>query len=158
MNYLHKFKIGKIIINTIITNRIRLKVMISLMLHIKYTGGVIMEIEILNEVLSKLNNIESHISSLKNDVSELKNDVNILKRDVISLKQCKNTFEDEITTKPEDGKTLEDRLEFVEKSLSHTTKTVSNLSDVIEILKTETGKNSIDIKILSHKLNKKHNG
>lgn len=35
---------------------------------------------------------------------------------------------------------------------------VSNVSESIEILKSETGKHDIDIKILSHKLNKKHNG
>lgn len=103
-----------------------------------------MEMEILNQILSKLNNIESDMGTIKSDVS--------------TLKQSNSIMEDEIIAKAEVGKTLEERLEVIEMSVAHTSETVSNLSDVIEILKAETGKNSIDIKIIRRKLNKKNGG
>lgn len=118
--------------------------MISLILYVKYIGGVLMEMEILNKILNKLNNIESDMSELKSDVS--------------TLKQSNSRMEDEIVSLKESQYVMQEKIDKNTMILENIDETVSNVSESIEILKSETGKHDIDIKILSHKLNKKHNG
>lgn len=116
-----------------------------------------------SSVKSDVTTLKSDVGSLKSDVTTLKTDVGSLKSDVKknsivlekintnvkTLAEVQSSFSEQLDrAKDKDGKTLGERLDVIELSVTNTSKSINDLVETVEVIKETTGSHEMDIKIL----------
>lgn len=105
--------------------------------------------EFKSETLKKFDNVESTIKSIENQSNENALILEKIQTDVKTLAEVEQSFSQQLSrSKVTDGKSLDERLDIIELSVSHTAKSISNLTNNINIIKDTTISNELDIKSL----------
>ena len=103
----------------------------------------------LDVVESKVDNVDSKVHSVESKVDKNTLILEKLQTNIETVAEVQKSFSEQLGRSTEkSNKTISERLELIEMAVTHTSKSVSYLSEVVDVVKNTTASNDIDIKIL----------
>ena len=105
--------------------------------------------EFKSETTKGINSLKSDINSIESQTTKNSLMLEKIQTDVKIISEVQTAFSEQLDrAKDKDGKTIGERLDVIELAVKSTSKSVTELIDTIDVIKTTTGVHEMDIKIL----------